>query len=222
MQNKWCSCNAAQAVLVNSCLSLSKASKAVRRVEVQETEKQMREWVIKCQCGEVSISAAGNPIVSSACYCSDCQAAGHEIEQLPDAPRLVSNDGGTLAVLFRKDRVKIVQGSNFLHEHRLTPDSPTRRVVATCCNSAMFLDYTKGFWLSIYTDRFASDAPALQMRTMVKERPKGVTLKNDVPNYESFSGKFMVKLMLAWASMGFRSPELGAMPTLAVKTSPRS
>lgn len=182
----------------------------------------MHRWAIACRCEKVSISAVGRPIVSSACFCSDCQAAGHDIEQLPDAPRLVGDDGGTFAVLFRKDRVKIMQGQDFLREHRRNPDSPTRRVIATCCNSAMFLDYTKGFWLSIYTDRFVAEAPALQTRTMVKERPQGVTLKDDVPNYDSFSGKFMVKLMLAWASMGFRSPQLGPMSSIAAPVLPRS
>jgi hypothetical protein len=42
------------------------------------------------------------------------------------------------------------EGFPRVEEHRLKPDSPTRRVVATCCNSAMFLDVTKGHWLSMY------------------------------------------------------------------------
>src|SRR5262249_36208097 len=34
------------------------------------------------------------------------------------------------------------KGSEHL-QFRLTPDSPTRRVVASCCNSAMLLEFTK-------------------------------------------------------------------------------
>ena len=45
-------------------------------------------------------------------------------------------------------------GAEYLEEWRLKPNSPTRRVVATCCNSAMFLDFTKGHWLSMYRNRF--------------------------------------------------------------------
>ena len=33
-------------------------------------------------------------------------------------------------------------GQQYLEEHRLKPESPTRRVIAKCCNSAMFLDFT--------------------------------------------------------------------------------
>src|SRR5712671_5622189 len=54
----------------------------------------------------------------------------------------------------RKDRVHCVTGQEYLEEHRLKPDSPTRRVIATCCNSGMFLDFTKGHWLTMYRNRF--------------------------------------------------------------------
>ena len=45
-------------------------------------------------------------------------------------------------------------GAGYLEEHRLKPDSPTRRVIATCCNSGMFLDFTKGHWLTMYGTAF--------------------------------------------------------------------
>jgi hypothetical protein len=83
-------------------------------------------------------------------------------------------------------------GQQYLEEHRLKPDSPTRRVIAKCCNSAMFLDFTKGHWLSMFRNRF----------------PTGVELADDVPNYSGHSGKFMLKLIAAWIAMGFRRPEI--------------
>ncbi len=52
-------------------------------------------------------------------------------------------DGGTGFVLVRSDRVRCVKGGDKLQEHRLKPDSPTRRVLATCCNSPMFLEFSK-------------------------------------------------------------------------------
>ena len=54
---------------------------------------------------------------------------------LPRHP-VLNPDGGTDYVLYRKDRVQCVTGQEHLEEHRLKPDSPTRRVIATCCNSA--------------------------------------------------------------------------------------
>jgi hypothetical protein len=100
------------------------------------------------------------------------------------------------------------EGQELLEEHRLKPESPTRRIVATCCNSAMFLDFTKGHWLSMFRSRFAAGAPPLEMRVMTKERRAGVELADDVPNYTGYSGKFMLKLIAAWIAMGFRRPEI--------------
>jgi hypothetical protein len=99
-------------------------------------------------------------------------------------------------------------GQEYLEERRLKPDSPTRRVVATCCNSAMFLDFTKGHWLSMLRNRFPAGAPPLEMRLMTKERRAGVELADDLPNYSGHSGKFMLKLLAAWIAMGFRRPEI--------------
>jgi hypothetical protein len=126
---------------------------------------------------------------------------------MASAPPLLDPDSGTGVVLYRKDRVQCVMGRDYLEEHRLKPDSPTRRVFAACCNSAMFLDFTKGHWLSMYRKRFGEGAPPLEMRVMTKERRVGVELVDDVPNYSGHSGKFMLRLLTAWIAMGLRRPE---------------
>jgi len=72
----------------------------------------------------------------------------------------------------------------------------------------VFLDFTEGHWLSIFRNRFAEGAPPLEMRVMTKARRSGVELSDDVPNYGGHSGKFMLKLLLAWFAMGFRSPKI--------------
>jgi hypothetical protein len=161
-----------------------------------------------CECGKVEIQAAEPPILTAACHCADCREAARQLEQLPSAAALRDGDGGTSMVLYRKDRVHCVSGDEYLAEHRLKPGSPTRRVFATCCNSAMFLDFTKGHWLSVYRNRFHAGAPPIQMRIMTKERQPGAEFSDDVPNYAGHSGKFMLKLMGAWAAMGFRRPEI--------------
>jgi hypothetical protein len=72
----------------------------------------------------------------------------------------------------------------------------------------MFLDFTKGHWLTMYRNRFPAAAPALEMRVMTKERRPGVALAGDVPNYGGHSSKFLFKLIAAWIAMGFRRPEI--------------
>ena len=99
-------------------------------------------------------------------------------------------------------------GQEHLQEHRLKPESPTRRVIATCCNSAMFLDLTKGHWLALYRNRCPAGAPTPEMRIMTRDRRAGVLLADDLPNYAGFSPKFMVRLVAAWIAMGLRRPEI--------------
>lgn len=141
-----------------------------------------------CNCGTVEIETFGPPIMSAACYCASCREAGRRLEGLPAAPSVLDADGGTAVIVYRKDRVRCAKGQEHLEEHRLTPASPTRRVVATCCNSAMFLDFTSGHWLSIYRDRFTRDTPPPEMR--------------------AHSGRFMLKLLGSWVAMGFRRPRI--------------
>jgi hypothetical protein len=172
-------------------------------------QKQNQRLSATCQCGKVKFEAVGSPILTGACYCTSCQEAGRQFGQLPAAPPLLDPDSGTSMVLYRKDRVQCVAGQQYLREHRLKPESATRRVVATCCNSAMFLDFTRGHWLSMFRNRFAAGAPPVEMRVMTDERRTGVVLPDDVPNYPRHSGKFMLKLIAAWIAMGFRRPEIG-------------
>jgi hypothetical protein len=171
-------------------------------------QKQDEQLYATCQCGKVKFETVGPPILTAACYCTSCREAGCRFEKLPSASPVLDHDGGTSLILYRKDRVQCALGQEYLEEHRLKPDSATRRVVATCCNSAMFLDFTKGHWLSMYRCRFPVDAPPLEMRVMTKERRVGVELANDVPNYGGHSGKFMLKLITAWIAMGLRRPEI--------------
>jgi hypothetical protein len=161
-----------------------------------------------CQCGKVKFETIGRPILTAACYCTSCQQAGRRFEQLASAPPVLNPDGGTDFVVYRKDRVQCVTGQDYLEEYRLTPDSPTRRVVATCCNSPIFLDFTRGHWLTMYRDRFPAGAPPLEMRVMTQERRDGTEFADDLPNYGRHSGKFILKLIAAWIAMGFRRPEI--------------
>ncbi|MEJ0028227.1 MAG: hypothetical protein WDN01_19535 [Rhizomicrobium sp.] len=172
-------------------------------------EKQAESVAVACLCGKVLFSADRAPILAASCYCGSCQKAGQEFANLPSAPLAMDADGGTPMVLYRKDRVRCEAGKEHLQEFRLKPDSPTRRVIATCCNAPMFLDFTKGHWLSIYRKRLPDGAPPIEMRINTKERRADVVLRDDVPNYDGYPGRFMLKLILAWIAMGFRRPDMG-------------
>ena len=161
-----------------------------------------------CQCGETAIALTGDPIQSVTCYCESCRTAGQGFERDLGAPRTVDPDGGVDYCLYRKDRVRIARGAQHLREYRLKPDSPTRRVVASCCNSPMFLDFTPGHWLTVFRHRLPEPAPAPRMRIMTRDRPEGVALPTDIPAYEAQPPVMMFKLIGAWAAMGFRRPKI--------------
>jgi hypothetical protein len=165
-----------------------------------------------CRCGQVELKIVGAPILRGICYCASCQEAGRQYQAASGADSGLAEDGGTDYVLYRKDRVRCVQGGHLLEERRLKADSPTRRMSARCCNTAMFLDFTKGHWLTIYRGRLPDDMPPATMRMMTAERPDGVTLPDDMANYPRHSGKFMLKLLGAWMAMGFRRPAVEGVP----------
>ena len=147
----------------------------------------------------------------AACYCTSCQEAGGLIELRPDALPVLGLDGGTDYLLFRKDRVLCTRGGEHLEEIRLRPGSPTRRMVAVCCNTAMFLDFSKGHWLTLYRARMTGSVPPLQMRIMTAEKRAGAVLPNDVPAHRGRAVNLMWKLLRAWAAMGFRRPDVEGM-----------
>lgn len=140
------------------------------------------------------------------------QEAGRRHQAASGADAVLAEDGGTDYVLYRKDRVRCSSGGELLEERRLKPESPTRRMVARCCNTAMFLDFTRGHWLTLYRGRLPGGIPPATMRMMTADRPEGVILPDDIANYPGHSGKFMLKLLGAWMAMGFRRPAVEGVP----------
>lgn len=156
---------------------------------------------ISCACGKVECVATGTPIAVAACHCDDCQAGSRQIEQLPNAAPVRATDDGTEYVLYRKDRFACVKGSEWLRDLRLKESSPTRRVVAGCCNSAMYLDFEKGHWISAYRARLQAAAPPLQMHIQTRFRPQSEPLPDAAPAHRAFSFLLLARLLLARIAM---------------------
>lgn len=164
---------------------------------------------LACRCGRVVLEVDGRPILSVECLCRDCRNAGAILQSLPGASSVLDQNGATRLVLHRKDRVRCLSGQDFLREHRLSKESKTRRVVAICCNTPVFLDFTQGHWLSLYGGRWPpASLPVLEIRTMTRDRPAGVELPDDAPNPATHTLLFYCKLLGAWAAMRFRIPKI--------------
>ena len=164
---------------------------------------------LSCTCGEVRLAVQSAPIASVECCCTSCREAGARLARLPGAVPVLSPFGATRFELHRKDRVRVLAGEDRLGEFRLTSGAKTRRVVATCCNTPVFLEFKGGHWLSLYGSFWPDGTlPPLQMRTMTGELPVPSVLPDDVPNARSQSLSFFAKLLGAWIAMGFRSPKV--------------
>ena len=149
-----------------------------------------------CACEKVAFEAVGTPIVSAVCYCDDCQEAGRRIEALPNAGPVLDPDGGSAYLLYRKDRYTCSKGAELLQSHKLSDKSPTKRVVAGCCNAAMFLGFDDSkHWVSAYRGRFQGDAPPVQMRIQTKFRAGTGDLPADAPSYPGFAPGLLGKLL---------------------------
>jgi hypothetical protein len=158
--------------------------------------------LIGCHCGKVQGAATGSPILTVVCYCDDCQAAGRLIEALPGASAILDYDGGTALTLFRKDQFAIVVGHELVVADKLRPDSATSRMVASCCNSALYIGFDKGpFWVSVMRNRIDGAKPPIEVRTMTKYRENSMPYADNAAVSRGFSMAFAVKLVRAWITM---------------------
>ncbi len=163
---------------------------------------------LACRCGACRLVLTGPPILAADCCCDSCRKAAQRLEALPGGQPMLGPQGQTGFVLYRKDRVALPAPAQ-MRGHRLRPGAPTRRVVAACCNTPLFLEFQNGHWLSLYASLWPpGSAPAPQLRTMVKDLPDPSALPDDIPNARTQSAGFMWALLKAWAGMGFRAPKL--------------
>jgi hypothetical protein len=154
-----------------------------------------------CACGSVAFEGRGAPIVTLVCYCDDCREAARQIEALPDAPPIRDADGGTGYIAYRKDRVRCTKGESLLKNHKIKEKTPTNRVIATCCNSAMLLAFDDSkHWADLYRAR-VEGAPPIEMRVCTKFATGDVP--NDVPAYPGYAFKFISRLLAARIAMMF-------------------
>jgi len=160
----------------------------------------------RCSCGSVEIEAFGEPITSVACYCDTCQQGARQIEALPNAAPVLSPDGGSAYILYRKDRVKYSKGAELLKGYKVDEKSTTSRVVATCCNSAMIMRFDDAkHWVPMYRARFQGDILPVQWRICTKFKPENAVIPTDVPSSAMYPAGFMWKLLTSRIAMLFNA-----------------
>jgi hypothetical protein len=162
----------------------------------------MHSAIAQCACGAVAIELMGRPIVGAVCYCDDCQAAARMIEAMPNAAPFRTHDGGTPAIIYRKDRIRHLRGREHLQKIKLKEGSPTNRWIADCCNSMMLLDFDDSkHWVDIYRARFVGDPPPLNVRICTRFATGEIDNPEGIPAAASYPAGFIIKLILARLAM---------------------
>ena len=154
-----------------------------------------------CDCGQVRFEATGAPLLSGVCYCNDCQQGGRQIEALPSAKPVRDGDGGTAYLTYRDDRIECVSGEDLLVDYKIRHNAPTRRVVASCCNSGMYLKYDRGHWTSAYRARFKGELPPIEMRNKIANRMADTPVPQDAPSYRGYPAKLFWRLIKSRIAM---------------------
>ena len=128
---------------------------------------------------------------------------------LPGAADVRADHGCTRCAEVRKDRLRVTAGEKNLRAFRLSSDAGSRRVIATCCNTPLFLEMKGAHWVSVYLSLWPEDSrPAPDVRTMTGDLDDPSVLLGDIPNLKGHSIGFYAKLFAAWVAMGFRNPKL--------------
>jgi hypothetical protein len=155
-----------------------------------------------CKCGQVKFEAAGKPILAAVCYCKDCQAGGKLIEALDGAHPVLESDGGASYLMFRDDRFECVSGEHLLVGYKLKDRTPTKRFVASCCNSAMYLKFKPGHWASTYRNRFdEADSPPVALRINTRSRRSDIELTKEIPSFQKIPLRLFVRMFFSRLGM---------------------
>ena len=168
--------------------------------------------VAHCQCGAVEISAWGQPMMVNACYCDDCQTAAQRLAASANSGRVSSVDGGTEFMVFRRDRIACTRGANRLQAMRLTAPSKTRRMIASCCATPMYMAFDdKRPWVSAFRSPFGADAPPVEMRICTRFKRSEVEAEDGLPSHPGYPPAMMIRILAVLPFMLFSKP-VGALP----------
>jgi hypothetical protein len=168
-------------------------------------------YVAQCRCGAVEVGAWSDPLVVAACYCDDCQAASERLATANSAP-LAGADGGTEFMVFRRDRIACTRGAENLQAMRLTDTTKTRRMIASCCATPMYVGFDdKKPWVSAFRARFGADAPPVQMRICTRFRRSDGKTNDGLPEHPGYPAAMILRILAVWPRMLFSRP-VGALP----------
>jgi hypothetical protein len=169
-------------------------------------------YVARCQCGAVEISVWAQPMMVATCYCDDCQAAGQRHAALGGSAPMSIADGGTEFMVFRRDRVACTRGADRLQATKLTSHTKTRRMIASCCSTPMYVTFDdKRPWVSAFRAPFGAEVPPVEMRICTRFRRSNEIVDDGVRSHPGYPPAMMMRILAALPFMVFSKP-VGTLP----------
>ncbi len=179
---------------------------------VERITKSNPKLIAHCRCGKVEVAGWDEPIIVTACYCDDCRTAAQRIAASAGSAPGADPDGGTEFMVFRRDRIACTRGADRLQAMRLSDTSKTRRMIAGCCATPMYLAFDdKRPWASAFRAGFGAHAPAVEMRICTRFKRSKVKAEDSVPSYHGYPPTMMLRILAAWPLTLFSRPA-GALP----------
>lgn len=151
-----------------------------------------------CRCGKFELEAELPEIAHISCYCDDCQAAAEMIDALEGGCSGIEADGGTPNLMLRRDRVRFVRGEELLVAYQVREGSPTFRLVASCCNTAITQRHDNWFpHRSVKSHLFTTPIPPMEMRVFTRYAPNPDEIPRDAKRSRGTPARLAWRIMKA-------------------------
>ena len=121
-------------------------------------------------------------------------------------------DGDTELMLFARKRIACTKGAELLEPFRSSDTSKTRRMVASCCATPMYMAFDdKRPWVSVYRATFGVKAPPVTMRICTRFSKAPLAPRAGVLSHPGYPPQMMLRLLSAGIATLFTRP-MGALP----------
>lgn len=91
--------------------------------------------------------------------------------------------------------------SNVSHGSEAETQTDPLLMVASCCNSGMFLKFEPGVWVSSYRLRYSGNLPPIEMRNQTRDRRAASDIPSDAPSFSRFPMRLYGRIIRARIEM---------------------
>ena len=115
-------------------------------------------------------------------------------------------------MVFRRDRIACTRGANRLEATKLTQASKTRRMIAGCCATPMYVAFDdKRPWVSALRALFGAMRRRRKCGSAPGSDDRKTRFNDGLPSHPGYPFAMILRVLAAWPGMLFSRP-VGALP----------